>query len=96
MKDVAYIKIPTHSSVIKLVVPNTNIEQAQKLVDDARAAAKKYNEERKDEIFFTPVFFIFTFKDERLEINNPATSVHVYIKNENYPYDTPTIDVNRA
>lgn len=100
MRDVAYIRIGTLNTTYNLIVPDMDDAEAAELIGLAEAQARLKNREIEASdraVFMMEGYsFIFEFENEYLEIMESPLYVHFYTKNENYPYNTPTISVHRA
>lgn len=96
MKNVARIELVTDRNRYVFTIPNVTHEETKKIVDDARKRAHEVNKIREaDGAVYSGIDFVFDFPEhnEYLEINGFDVHVHHFIKQENYPFDTPTINV---
>lgn len=100
MKQVARIVIGTHRNRYQFTIPNIDLEQARALIAQARVDARAANVAEREAVggdySQLPIAYLqllFNFVNEFVEINEEPEFIHVYIKEENYAFDTPDIRV---
>ncbi len=82
MRDVARIQIATTNLTYTFTIPDMNIEKVEKLIVEAASVSG--------------LVFSFVFPNERVDITEQPLYVHRFIRQENYPYDTPDIRIYRG
>jgi hypothetical protein len=77
----------------QFIVPEITVEQARKLIADAALTARPLPTLFPPDVLSEAPHYIFEFENEMLTVEEKPLYIHVFGRQQDYEYDTPTIQI---